>query len=264
VNEKLEKLLQNPRLWRGQAQADSSGWQGLATGYPKLDQQLPGGGWPRNALTEILLEHYGTGELQLLMPALAHLSQPQADVGNIDNTDEAGWIAWIAPPFEPYPPALQQWGINLSRILIVRPRKPTEVLWAAEQALSSGNCAAVLLWSATFDDATSRRLQLAAEKGRSWAIAFRSLKALSQPSAAALRIRLRTGTGGTDLDILKSRGGRPAIVRDYAGSRGSDCGNDHRGGFSREQGKREAFAAKAAPAAVNVLNKPGTGRSRRS
>jgi hypothetical protein len=212
VNDALEKLLQNPRLWRGQAQADHAGWQGLASGYPKLDQLLPGGGWPRNALTEILLEHYGTGELQLLMPALARLSQPQADAGD---TGEAGWIAWIAPPFEPYPPALEQWGVNLSRILIVRPRKPAEALWAAEQALSSGTCIAVLLWSDTFDDAASRRLQLAAEKGRSWAIAFRSLKALSQPSAAALRIRLGAGARGTDLDILKSRGGRPGVVRDY-------------------------------------------------
>ena len=231
MNDALEKLLQNPRLWRGQARADSSGWQGLASGYPKLDRQLPGGGWPLNALTEILLEHYGTGELQLLMPALAQLSQPQANTTNatnITNPTEAGWIAWIGPPFEPYPPALQQWGVNLSRILIVRPKKSTDALWAAEQALSSGTCVAVLLWSDAFDDATSRRLQLAAEKGQSWAIAFRSLKALTQSSAAALRIHLSAGDQGTDLGILKNRGGRPAMVRDYAGC----CGN----GFSHESG----------------------------
>ncbi len=210
----LESLLKNPRIWRGQGQAEDSCWQGLASGYPKLDQHLPGGGWPQHALTEILLDHYGTGELQLLMPALARLSQPQADC---DDDGEAGWIAWIAPPFEPYPPALLQWGVNLSRILIVRPRQPKEALWAAEQALSSGNCAAVLLWSSELDDAASRRLQLAAEAGQSWAIAFRSLEAISQPSAAALRVQLCTGETGTDLGILKSRGGRPAVVRDYAG-----------------------------------------------
>jgi cell division inhibitor SulA/protein ImuA len=227
VNAALRKLLENPRIWRGQAQAGEQGLAGLASGYPKLDQQLPGGGWPRNALTEILLEHYGTGELQLLMPALAHLSQPQ------DHAAEAGWIAWVAPPFEPYPPALQQWGVNLSRVLIVRPKKSTEALWAAEQALSSGTCVAVLLWPEVFDDAASRRLQLAAEKGQSWAIAFRSIRARSQPSAAALRIRLSAGDKGTDLGILKSRGGRPAIVRDYAdcwNDRGSGCGS----GFSRD------------------------------
>lgn len=207
VDDAFEKLLQNPRVWRGRAQAKSR--QGLSSGYPKLDQCLPGGGWPRHALTEILLEYYGTGELKLLMPALARLSQPR------DHAEQAGWIAWIAPPFDPYPPALRQWGVNLSRILIVRPRQATEILWAAEQALSSGNCAAVLLWADSFDDTAGRRLQLAAEKGQSWAIAFRSLKALGQVSAAALRLRLMAA----DLSILKSRGGRPAVIRDYAGCR---------------------------------------------
>ena len=209
MDEVLEKLLQNPRVWRGSS--PGQGGQGLASGYPKLDCHLPGGGWPPHALTEILLEYYGMGELKLLMPALARLSQSE------DGATEAGWITWVAPPFEPYPPALLQWGINLSRVLIVRPKEATEALCAAEQALCSGNCAAVLLWSAALNDAASRRLQLAAEKGRSWAVAFRSLKALSQTSAAALRIQVSAGERGTDLGILKSRGGRPAVVRDYAG-----------------------------------------------
>lgn len=220
MTDALEKLLKNPRVWRGQAQAnDTSNWIGLTSGYPKLDQCLPGGGWPQHALTEILLEYYGTGELKLLMPALARLSQTSGNDRNNNNDEDvaAGWIAWIAPPFEPYPPALRQWGINLSRVLVVRPRQATEALWAAEQALSSGNCAAVLLWSDAFDDTASRRLQLAAEKGQSWAIAFRSLQALAQPSAAALRIRLKVGEQGTDLNVLKSRGGRPVVIRDYAG-----------------------------------------------
>ena len=96
----------------------------------------------------------------------------------------------------------------------MRPKNATETLWAAEQALASGNCAAVLLWTDALNDARSRRLQLAAEKGRSWAIAFRPLAASAQASAAALRIRLRPGAAGTALDILKSRGGRPATLHD--------------------------------------------------
>lgn len=212
MNDALHQLLQNPRVWRGTDQAESSDWQGLASGYPRLDRHLPGGGWPQQALTEILLEQYGSGELKLLMPALARLSR--VDDNHADSA--AGWIAWIAPPFEPYPPALVQWGVNLSRVLIVRPKESSESLWAAEQALASGNCAAVLLWSETLDDSASRRLQLAAEKGQSWAIAFRSLRALSEASAAALRIKVTAGINGTDLGILKSRGGRPAVIHDYA------------------------------------------------
>lgn len=202
----LDNILANPRVWRGRDQAGRRA--GLASGYPELDRHLPGGGWPRESLTEVLTEHYGIGELRLLMPALARLSTETSP----QDFTEPGWIAWVAPPFQPYPPALQQCGIDLSRMLIVRPRDDSELLWSAEQALSSGTCAAVLLWPSILDDQASRRLQLAAEKGRSWAIAFRPLAARRQPSAAALRIELHPDTQGTRVHILKSRGGRPAVI----------------------------------------------------
>jgi len=198
--------LENPRVWRGRDQAGRRA--GLASGYPELDRHLPGGGWPRESLTEVLTEYYGIGELRLLMPALARLS---TETSTQDFT-EPGWIAWVAPPFQPYPPALQQCGIDLSRVLIVRPRDDSEILWSAEQALSSGTCAAVLLWPSILDDQAGRRLQLAAEKGHSWAIAFRPLAARRQPSAAALRLELHPDGQATRVHILKSRGGRPAVI----------------------------------------------------
>jgi hypothetical protein len=205
----LEKLLENPRVWRGSSQSGIRA--GLASGYPQLDRCLPGGGWPLAALTEILIGEYGIGELRLLMPALAQLSAEETQVQYGEYT-EPGWIAWIAPPFQPYAPALQQSGIDLSRVLIVRPKDDSELLWSAEQALSSGTCAAVLLWPDKLDDQASRRLQLAAEKGHSWAIAFRPLTARQQPSAAALRLELQPTEQGTRVHILKSRGGRPAVL----------------------------------------------------
>ena len=209
----LDKLLENPRVWRGR---DQTGYRtGLESGYPEIDKHLPGGGWPRGSLTEILTAQPGIGELRLLMPALARLSNevPEQHFG------EPGWIAWVAPPFQPYPPALRQYGIDLSRMLIVRPASASEILWSAEQALSSGTCAALLLWPESLDDQASRRLQLAAEKGHSWAIAFRPLAARRQPSAAALRVELHpegvlpSSGQGARVHILKSRGGRPAVIR---------------------------------------------------
>lgn len=205
MSSSLDKILANPRVWRGRDQAGCRA--GLSSGYPELDRHLPGGGWPPDSLTEILTAHYGIGELRLLMPALARLSAATPE------QEEPGWIAWVAPPFQPYPPALRQYGIDLSRMLIVRPGEASEALWSAEQALSSGTCAAVLLWPETLDDQAGRRLQLAAEKGQSWAIAFRPLSVRQQPSAAALRLELRATAQGTHVHILKSRGGRPAVVR---------------------------------------------------
>ena len=204
----LDKLLESPRIWRARNQPQAE--QGLSSGYEQFDRHLPGGGWPRAALTEILVEQYGIGELRLLMPALASLCVEEPG----DGTVEPGWIAWVAPPLQPYPPALQHRGIDLSRMLIVRPRKESEILWSAEQALSSGTCVAVLLWPKILDDQASRRLQLAAEKGASWAIAFRPLAARHEASAAALRIELTASRKGMRLAILKSRGGRPAVLHD--------------------------------------------------
>jgi cell division inhibitor SulA/protein ImuA len=205
----LEKVLENPRVWRGSSQVGTR--SGLASGYPELDRCLPGGGWPPGALTEILIGQYGIGELRLLMPALARLSAEETQTHYGEYT-EPRWIAWVAPPFQPYAPALQQCGIDLSRVLVVRPKDDSELLWSAEQALSSGTCAAVLLWPDTLGDQASRRLQLAAEKGHSWAIAFRPLSARQQPSAAALRLELQSTGQGTRVHILKSRGGRPAVL----------------------------------------------------
>ena len=208
----LSDLLENPRIWRGSSPVTSR--NGLATGYAELDRCLPGGGWPQQALTEILVGQYGIGELRLLMPALAALSTTQTSglYDDAGSASEPGWIAWVEPPFQPYAPALQQSGIDLSRMLVVRPKDDSELLWSAEQALSSGTCAAVLLWVDTLDDQGSRRLQLVAEKGHSWAIAFRPLAARQQPSAAALRLELRSTAQGTRVHILKSRGGRPTVL----------------------------------------------------
>jgi len=208
----LSKLLENPRVWRGSSQVNTR--TGLASGFPRLDRCLPGGGWPLEALTEILIGQYGIGELRLLMPALAELSAEEAPgkYGDHGEHAEPGWVAWIDPPFQPYAPALQQSGIDLSRMMIVRPKDNSALLWSAEQALSSGTCAAVLLWPDRLDDQGSRRLQLAAEKGHSWAIAFRPLSARQQPSAASLRLELTSTGKGTRVHILKSRGGRPTVL----------------------------------------------------
>lgn len=223
MNAAFENLLRNPRVWRARNTSTAEAPQGCPSGYPKLDRHLPGGGWPRHALTEILLAQHGTGELRLLMPALARLGRAAKDAAG--NAEQVGWIAWIAPPFQPYPPALTEWDLDLSRLLIVHPERGAETFWAAEQALASGNCAAVLLWPETIggmngvprrkhrsDPNAFRRLQLAAEKGRSWAVAFRPLQA-SEHSAAALRLKLVKGERGMDVVILKSRGGRQAAVQ---------------------------------------------------
>src|SRR5207244_13002027 len=126
-------LLDRPDIWRGQV-LSRAGAPTLPCGFPGLDAELPGGGWPAGALTEILPAHEGIGELRLLGPALAGLSRRGLR------------LVWISPPHLPYAPALAAAGIDVANLVIVRTASPKETLWATEQALASNACGAVLAW----------------------------------------------------------------------------------------------------------------------
>jgi protein ImuA len=168
----------------------------LPTGFAQLDAVLPGGGWPVGAVTELMPDAQGIGELSLLLPALAQLSR-------------AGrYIAWIAPPCLPYPQALTRHGLALERLLLVQVRDAQTGLWATEQALRCPAIGAVLAWPAALDDRRIRRLQLAAETGGSCGLLYRPPAAAQQPSPAALRLRLQALDAGLRIEILKARGGR--------------------------------------------------------
>jgi len=192
------------RVWRGKVATVARAV--IPTGFRELDRALPGGGWPLGALTEILVDGYGIGELGLLMPALAALTKE-------DPAKPKKWVAWVAPPFVPYAPALQQRGVNIDRLLMIHPTSGGKSrLWAIEQAIRSGSSAGVLAWVAAADDVILRRLQLAAEEQGCWVLLFRPASTRLQRSPAALRIHLSQAR----VEIVKCWGGRPGVV-DIAG-----------------------------------------------
>src|SRR5690554_5901410 len=127
----LDALLQQRRVWKGGADITVAPAQ--PTGHAQLDAVLPGGGWPEAALSELLLAHPGSGELQLLWPTLARLTRARERV------------VLVAPPFIPFAPAWLQAGVDLRWLVLVQASEK-EALWAAEQCLRSGSCAAVLCW----------------------------------------------------------------------------------------------------------------------
>ncbi|HXS31094.1 MAG TPA: hypothetical protein VN755_09700, partial [Steroidobacteraceae bacterium] len=59
----------HPALWLGH-QIGRVVEQAVPSGFAALDLQLPGGGWPRRVLTELLLPHPGIGEIRLLSASL--------------------------------------------------------------------------------------------------------------------------------------------------------------------------------------------------
>ena len=186
-----------PRLWRGDRLPVTTG-PAWPTGFPELDEALPGGGWPAGAVVEFLCDAPGVGELRLLLPALQRLTQ----AGN--------HVLLIQPPHVPNAVVLQRAGIALHRVLVARPEQERDALWITEQALRNPGCGAVLAWpqpgSRAFNDERVRRLQVAADAGQSTLFLYRSgRRHVSQ--WAALRLELLPAK-----EVLNSAAMSPAEV----------------------------------------------------
>ncbi|HSC22137.1 MAG TPA: translesion DNA synthesis-associated protein ImuA [Casimicrobiaceae bacterium] len=209
MNPALARLLSHPAIWRGGDCAPEP--ESIGTGFAELDAVLPGNGWPRAALTEILLEREGVGELRLTLPALARL---QADGRS---------VVWIAPPYRPYAPALAAAGLDLARLIVVQDASRTDALWAYEQALRAPECGAAFGWMPAYDERVLRRLQVAAREGRTWGVLWRRPGENARARVAPLRLALGPWQGRLAVRVLKRRGGdlpRP-IVLDLARAPGA-------------------------------------------
>ena len=185
---------QTPLLWRAGAQVTHTGHQpGLNTGFPGLNTLLKTGGWPANHLIEIQVSQWGQGELQILLPLMARLSQAQQQ------------LAWVAPPYIPYAPALQAAGIDLNYLLIIEQSEPSDAAWAAEKCLRHTAAAMVLFCLPSIDTRHIRRLQIAADKGRSLGVLLHCGQV--RPTPVPLRVRTHYVEQGLCVQILKSRFG---------------------------------------------------------
>ena len=198
----LNDLLQTTGMWRA-SNIDCEFRKGIPTGYPRLDQYLPGAGWPTDGLTELLYDKPGVGEFRILAPALASLSQQQNR-----------WLLIVAPPHIPYAPALSKAGIDLSKVLIVNPTAESDTLWVLEKALASQSCAAVLGWPGHSNEKQLRRLQVASKEGHCLGVLYRPSKTALNASPAELRIQLHASMPSAlsehsclQLKILKRKGG---------------------------------------------------------
>lgn len=179
-------------VWQGSG-TQAPGRATQASGYAELDRLLPGGGWPRGAIVELLHDMPGSAELALVLPVLRRVSGARIAL-------------WVAPPCLPYAPALAAHGVDLARQVFINPPDHAGRVWATRQALSSDACEAILTWLPHADMAALRRLQLAAEASASMLFVHRPLASARQPSPAVLRLQLTPCVDGVRIDVLKRRG----------------------------------------------------------
>jgi protein ImuA len=228
----LAPELIHPALWRAH-QLGRPREAVLATGFDALDAELPGGGWPRRVLTELLLPHPGVGEMRLLAPALAAVAQGQGQgQGRDDDAAASRSVILFDPPAALCGWALAQLGVDTREWIVVHGRvgggdvappggrhavradvlrnllPSADLFWALEQALKSGHVGAVLAWLPDRLRADAlRRLQLAAQGHDGPVFLLRGIEARCKPSPAPLRLALH-GAGPDELSVhlLKRRG----------------------------------------------------------
>lgn len=169
------------------------------TGMEALDELA--GGFPRRSVHELLGEDgYKPGfAAGILAKAALHAA--------------GGWLVWLDGDRRLYPPGLAGLGIDLSRLILLRPDKPGEQVWAVAECLRCKGVAAVVAALDRLSRIEARRLQLAAEAGGSTGILLRPAGRISREYAAATRWLVRPLPGQRtmqrlNLQLIHGHGGR--------------------------------------------------------
>jgi protein ImuA len=173
----VERLRQRLGHWQATPADEATVF---SCGAAAVDRLLPGGGLRHGMLVEWLSASGRSGAATLGL-----LSAREA-------CREGGVLVVIDRSQTFYPPAAAAWGIDLERLIVVRPRNARDELWAAVQALRSPVVAALWARIDRLDSRAFRRLQLAAETGRTLGVLVRPASARGQPSWADVRLEVES------------------------------------------------------------------------
>lgn len=211
----------------------------VSTGFGPLDALLPAGGVRPGSLVEWLAEGdtvaTGGGAATLAFAVACRLAA--ADAGNamegpqgrrrtIVVVDRTGWF---------HPPAVLPWLADERRLVVARPARDEDEVWAIDQALRCTGVAAVLAWPRARGacngggrpvsrgsrrgitsqqwSTAMRRWQLAAASSGAVGLFVRPRTALGEPSWAEARIAVSPlRLGASRVDGASQPGGRPGGV----------------------------------------------------
>ncbi len=181
-------------IWRGD-QLGSPVTQVLSSGYPALDAELPGGGWPARSLTELLQPQPTVLEWRLLAPAMRAVVAKGED------------IVIIGPPKLPHLPGLRDEGLDERRLVWIQAATPAERLWVTEQLVKANSAGLVLSWLPQARQEQIRRLQVCAQACDSPVFLCRPAAAEHEASAAPLRVQVTLGVDWElRVHLLKRKG----------------------------------------------------------
>ena len=181
-------------LWRG-TELGSPVTEVLSTGFADLDAELPGGGWPCHALTEVLQPQPTVAEWRLLGAAMRQGVAAGKDV------------VVVGPPKSPHLPGLQHLGIDERRLVWIQADAPAERLWVTEQLVKANAGGLLVSWLPQARQEQIRRLQVCSQACAGPVFLCRPAAAEHEASAAPLRVQVRFGLDWElEVHILKRKG----------------------------------------------------------
>lgn len=194
------RLQDIPRLWTAGAlvRRDSGN---IPTGFAELDRAI--GGWPAPGLIELLVDEWGIGEIELVIPMIRALLERHNET-----SADRRMVFWLNPPLDICATALVQDGLDPADHWVCRSLAAGDVMWASELALRSGACALVIAWLPRADMKQLRRIKLGALAGTQ-CVVFRSRSEAENSSPATLRLLLQPHASGLAISVIKLPGRRP-------------------------------------------------------
>lgn len=166
-----------------------------SSGFADLDAELPGGGWPCHALTEVLQAQPSIAEWRLLGPAMRQVVANDRDV------------VVVGPAQRPHLAGLQHVGIDQKHLVWIRADSPSERLWVTEQLVKANACGMLVAWLPQARQEQIRRLQVCAQACDGPVVLCRPAAAEHESSAAPLRVGMTYGVDWElHLRIVKRRG----------------------------------------------------------
>jgi protein ImuA len=181
-------------IWRG-TELGSPVNKVVSSGFPALDAELPGAGWPCHCLTEILQPQPTVVEWRLLAPAIREV------------VAAGGNIVVVGPPKSPHLPGLRHVGLDERHLIWIQAETPAERLWVTEQLVKANAAGLLVSWLPQARQEQIRRLQVCAQACDGPVFLCRPAAAEHEPSAAALRVQLRFGLDWElHIHLLKRKG----------------------------------------------------------
>ncbi len=164
------------------------------SGFRGIDRLLPTGGIGSGSLIEwIGAPASGTATLAFAVAGRLRAARPEGTAGPILVVDRQGRF---------HPPAVMPWlegppagkpkasGAAVGPLVVIRPSRDEEEIWAIDQALRCPGVTAVLAWPKRVSSTALRRWQLAARGSGTVGFLVRPVEARREPSWAEARLNV--------------------------------------------------------------------------